>query len=673
MLSKLFPSMLHYRENRIREQAQRHLNGKLSYHEALEDSQSNGIREWFSNAINGGSPMPESQIHAQFDAELMNSQLENSIHNFDMLMYHVLNPELSLSDPSCYQRFFSNIEVSNSQCELRLSFTVHNNSANGLVMTLTKYDRNTNNIDKTFKPKIHSIPNYDIYELRDVLIEHAIYQHKQYGIAIPDSVKDLLDEQSRINIYLEEATLSQPYGISFSGGGAKGVLNAGALEGLGEYRLANVRKVSGASAGAIVASIISSGMKPYEFTEFMHKASLDITQDELIAVVRKTMLTTIRKRLHEFNLNRNSSEMDHREIYWINKYNSPQPSLTFNDLHQLKLVFPDLGFKELFLTATHFSDNDPVGVELSVHTSPNMDIAKAVAASAALPLWFAKVDATRDLLPETKRNLKVKDGESVKLQDGGIVKNNPADLLFLTTDTRGLSINPFYVDESIIGDNFESKNDDCSYSEDSKHDESKEKLNVAGSTSNTAHILCLGFEDSEGLHEVSPSFIERASCFVVGTDKMLGYQRYETYMLKNYNTHFLPIYGIGIIDFKPASRKFVKITQNSKNNFTEWEFNNRGKMKSTSLPTKKLHTQRFLLREVFALHFGGNEIEKQVLTKKRIIPMGETTYGESTLFDELRKAHENNNYQEFNRLYQQMRQEIARLQTKMNVLCWEAL
>ena len=669
-ISELFPLKVH-RENRIIEQAQRHLNGELSYWEARKNSQSSGILEWFSSAIYGGNSMSESEINTQFEAVLMESQLQNAINNFNMLMYHVLNPELYLSDQSCYQQFFSNIEVNNSQCELRLSFDVYDDGpVNGLVMTLTKYDRNTNKVDNMFKPKTHFIPNYDLYELRDVLIEHAIYQHKQHGIAIPDLVKGLTDDQNRINIYLEEAALYQYGGICFPGGGAKGVIVAGAVESLGEYRLANVRKVSGASAGAIIAAIISCGMKPYEFTEFMHKANLDITQDELIAVVRNAMLSTIRKRLYEFNLNHKSGDMDQRQIYYINKYNSPQVSLTFDDLYQLNNVFPHLGFKELYLTATHFTGNDPVGVELSVQTAPNMEIAKAVAASAALPWWFGKVDVTDDLLPEIKEKLKVADGKSVQLEDGGIVKNNPADLL--TRDTRRLSIDllkgNISFDSFFVDDNIESKDDDFeddSEIDESKYDESKEEINIGDNINNNLlkkeiSILSFVFEDSKGLHETSPSLIEKASCFFVGTDKMPGYQRYEIYrLLEKYNVHFLRTLGIGTIDFKSATRRFIEITQHSKNDLTEWEVGRRGKVKVASLFTERQYTQDVLLREVFAMRFGDDKIEKQVLTKKREMTMSDGTLGESTLFKELCEAHDNNAYKKFNKLYQQLRRETS--------------
>ena len=661
MLSKLFPSRLDCRENRIREQAQRHLNGELSYHEACEASQSNGIIEWFCHTIHGSSPMSKSQIHKKFDAELMDAQLQNSVGNFDMLMYHVLNPELSYSDPSCYQRFFSNIEVGNSQFELKLSLTVINDYPNGLIMTLTKYDRQTNSVDNTFKPKNHYIPNYNIDQLSEVLIEHAIYQHKQHGIAIPDLVKDLPDKKNRIAIYLREAFAYQYDGICFSGGGAKGVLYPGALEGLREHRLCNVERVSGASAGAITASLVASGMKPYEFTKFMNKADLDITQKELIAVVKKTMLRTIRKRLNEFNLSLNSSDMPPQQIYWINKYNGHHPSLTFDDLHQLKIIFPSLGFKELFLTATHFSGNDPRSVELSVHTAPNMDVAKAVAASAALPWWFAKVDATSDLLPAIKDKLKVTDGKRIKLEDGGIVKNNPADLLSLTSDTRKLSVD-LSSDQSLFG-SFIGSNVGF------RDEEFKDELTNVDHQ-NQKSVLCLGFIDSKDLHETSPSGFEIFSGYFV-TPKMLGYQRFETFMLQNYfNIYYMPIYGIGVVDFKHATRRFPEITVRSRNNFTEWEFYNRGKMKFTNPPDKKQHVQNMRLKEAFGKFYGGTKIEKRVLNSKRKIIINDGSYIEMTLFKQLCEAHHNHNCDEFDRLYKQMHQEISMLKTKDNVFCW---
>jgi predicted acylesterase/phospholipase RssA len=57
----------------------------------------------------------------------------------------------------------------------------------------------------------------------------------------------------------------------FEGGGAKGILYVGALEGMLRRKLW-FSEVAGASAGAIVATLVASGMEPRQMRSEMEKA-----------------------------------------------------------------------------------------------------------------------------------------------------------------------------------------------------------------------------------------------------------------------------------------------------------------------------------------------------------------------------------------------------------------
>lgn len=83
------------------------------------------------------------------------------------------------------------------------------------------------------------------------------------------------------------ATKKYALGIAFSGGGAKGAAHCGALQALHEYGL-RPDIVSGTSAGALVATLYSSGFSPKQMVELFQ--GLNFFKDVVMPAVPKSGL-----------------------------------------------------------------------------------------------------------------------------------------------------------------------------------------------------------------------------------------------------------------------------------------------------------------------------------------------------------------------------------------------
>ena len=110
-------------------------------------------------------------------------------------------------------------------------------------------------------------------------------------------------------------------------------------------------------------------------------------------------------------------------------------------------------------------------------------------------------------------------------------------------------------------------------------------------------ILCFAFEDGKDLYKRPPNLIEHGKSLVAGKE-MLGLRRHEIRMLDKYNRHFLKVQGIGTTESKKATRKFMELTRSAKDDFAEYEVNNRGKMKFTPLTDKSAHQRDHILRNL---------------------------------------------------------------------------
>jgi predicted acylesterase/phospholipase RssA len=193
------------------------------------------------------------------------------------------------------------------------------------------------------------------------------------------------------------------YGV-FEGGGAKGVAYTGALLAMAE-RKCWFRAVAGASAGAITAALVASGLPP---------EAMEGMTDEALKLVRASVWTGLRGLR-----NTTGYFQSDRLRTWLNDIlkaqveksgAKPAADVTFNELYaatgiELNVVAADLSLK----TQIVFSHIE----------TPNCAVADAVVASSSIPFAFPS------------RLLQVEDGEQRyrfshhTIVDGGVWSNFP--------------------------------------------------------------------------------------------------------------------------------------------------------------------------------------------------------------------------------------------------------
>ena len=189
----------------------------------------------------------------------------------------------------------------------------------------------------------------------------------------------------------------------FEGGGAKGVLYAGALRALCEDRCW-FSAVAGSSAGAITATLIAAGMTPDQIEEEMDGALKSLEMPRLVNGILR--------------LRRGGSYLNQEALLtWLRDVLKHQTrDLQFGD--------GDINFKQLFdatgielnIVAADLSEEGPI-VFNHIRT-PKCQIAQAVVASAAIPGVF-------EWMPLTKQE------RSHIIVDGGVAANFP---MFVFTD-----------------------------------------------------------------------------------------------------------------------------------------------------------------------------------------------------------------------------------------------
>jgi exoenzyme U len=259
--------------------------------------------------------------------------------------------------------------------------------------------------------------------------------------------------------------------LVFSGGGGKGNAYPGVMLALEQSNvLASVRDLYGASAGAITAALMASGMSASEFRELSRE--LDMVSlmhgkpDEKTGYTikyRHPILAKLSSMLG--NLNGNGfplEEVIRSEVranvicklkQWLDENNDNPPQaktmkeylshlsnsqpVTFGMLRDISRVIPEI--KALHCTALLRSDHDELPAQpvlFDAECFPDLDVAKAVRASAGFPIAFSKTSidtAFNYLLHSFGKNAEAlskddSDGEKIefKFSDGGTWNNVPA-------------------------------------------------------------------------------------------------------------------------------------------------------------------------------------------------------------------------------------------------------
>ena len=206
-----------------------------------------------------------------------------------------------------------------------------------------------------------------------------------------------------------------------SGGGAKGVIYAGAYDALTTTGVIHkITEVAGASAGAMSAALIAVGMPVAEFRRVLCETNLKslmgervpgalITKDgaPLLALIRREITATVVGFLN----GQGDSISDELNRMKVNLSSEPAGAFTFRDLEALREAFPT-SFKKLTVNAVMYPDG---ALQLfNVDLTPNVDIALACRASASIPI----------VLQPTKIQMNAVDQTFV---DGGLYDNLPSD------------------------------------------------------------------------------------------------------------------------------------------------------------------------------------------------------------------------------------------------------
>lgn len=265
----------------------------------------------------------------------------------------------------------------------------------------------------------------------------------------------------------------------FEGGGAKGLVYAGALKMAQMHGLLKpLEKVAGSSAGGITAFLVATGHTAEEIEKVMMELDLTEIQDSKPAVqafnsTANFVNDTAKYAVPVYGLTRyaigkelplqmgDAGSLLHNVIdscYGSGEFNGAWQGekfialargilkaktgldkITFKELHELKIKHPELGLKDLYLTGTEVETGESV---VFSHENPEMqdvDIVDALRATMSFPFAF-------------KAHEIIINGKLRKFIDGGVKNNYPMNIFDLTNESGQRVANPavlgFKVDDS---------------------------------------------------------------------------------------------------------------------------------------------------------------------------------------------------------------------------------
>jgi len=232
------------------------------------------------------------------------------------------------------------------------------------------------------------------------------------------------------------------------GGGGKGAALPGAVAALQESGvLKNAKVLNGASVGSMTAALVAAGISAEDFAKMgndprageaisegrggpglLVKGALlgmPLSGQGLEVMMRQKIGESVVKQIKNF---RKTQALDEETAKTLETLETKATlcqiglagGVTFGDLRTLSKIIPDI--KELNISGTYMADNSSGRMEkngkpqlamFTAGTTPELDIAKAVHASAALPPVFAPVEIP---LPS---------GVTARFEDGGVMNNAP--------------------------------------------------------------------------------------------------------------------------------------------------------------------------------------------------------------------------------------------------------
>jgi exoenzyme U len=247
--------------------------------------------------------------------------------------------------------------------------------------------------------------------------------------------------------------------ITFSGGGGKGAALPGAVRALEQSDvLKDLKVVTGASVGSMTAALVAAGITAKEFETVanddatgaritegtggtklgMLKAAMSnrgspLTGQGLEDTVRDVLDETLRKRMLEYvqQVTDAGGKPDPAVVAIAKRLSGNKAGPTFADYRTLSKVIPAI--KEVSMSGTYKEEIDPATHKpiknnkdvaqlymFNADNEPDMEVAKAVHASASFPGAFKPVD------------LMLSFGIMVRFIDGGVMNNAP------TTESTGV-------------------------------------------------------------------------------------------------------------------------------------------------------------------------------------------------------------------------------------------
>lgn len=269
-----------------------------------------------------------------------------------------------------------------------------------------------------------------------------------------------------------------PSHLVLSGGGAKGIAYPGMVQALeGSGKLQGIQVISGSSAGAMSATLLSSGMNAEVFGKLSNSIDLPSllnSNDPLTAWLQEAstrigkligrlpgpagniaqLLLTLMPRLQteahplEELLRNESRQSILTHIAATPRATRPNAVMkiadrlsaggapTFRDLEVLSRHIPAI--KPLNITGTGMFDGRPQLVAFNASLTPDMDIARAAHISASLPVLFKRPTEQGHAFQET--------AEATAFQDGGLLLNTPAPGVI----ERSFAESPLSQHESLI-------------------------------------------------------------------------------------------------------------------------------------------------------------------------------------------------------------------------------
>lgn len=231
--------------------------------------------------------------------------------------------------------------------------------------------------------------------------------------------------------------------ITFSGGGGKGAALPGAVAALqASGALDKIKTFNGASVGSMSAALLAAGTTSDDFAAVSNDprtgerisggrggvgmllkgiAGNRLSGDELENIVRDQMGESMRKRVDAFIKAGAGTPEQNTAAQAVADKTSRGGGVTFGDLRTLSAFVP--GIKEVNIAGTMMGDDSatPGRIEkgkpqlamFNADTEPDLDVARAVHASAALPPVFEPV------------NIRLASGVTAQFEDGGVMNNAP--------------------------------------------------------------------------------------------------------------------------------------------------------------------------------------------------------------------------------------------------------